>query len=112
MAKTVHGDLLQPGWEQFIRAAYRNAKIDLTIRDPWRPWIPDADNFLIECYERGMTPEETAKVMNRSPGAIIGRIYDLAEWDQLRPEWWGRKAKDKKGLAKGPLNVKGFFVKR
>ena len=69
--------------------------IDLADTSQNRPWTPDGKEHLIELYCRGWTVDEMAKELNRTPGSIVGTIYDLGEAGKLSIGMWGSKSKDK-----------------
>jgi len=76
--------------------------IDLCDTSKNRPWTPDGKDYLIELYKLGWTADEMAEEMNRTPGSVIGEIYDLGESGIITSEMWGSKNKDKQ-IPKGPL---------
>lgn len=76
--------------------------IDINDLSDNRPWTPDGRDYLIDLYKLGWTAEEMAEEMNRTPGNIIGEIYDLGEAGKITPEMWGVDSKHKQ-YPKGPL---------
>lgn len=76
--------------------------IDLNDLSKDRPWMPDGTNYLIDLYKLGWTVNEIAEEMNRTPGDIAGKIYDLGEAGKLIPEMWGADNKSKQ-FPMGPL---------
>ena len=76
--------------------------IDLCDTSKNRPWTPDGKDYLIELYKLGWTADEMAEEMNRTPGDIAGKIYDLGEAGKIIPEMWGADNKSKQ-FPMGPL---------
>jgi len=76
--------------------------IDLCDTSKNRPWTPDGKDYLIELYKLGWTADEMAEEMNRTPGSIVGKIYDLGEEGVLCPEMWGMDSRVRQ-FPKGPL---------
>lgn len=85
-----------------IKNIFKMVGIDLCDTSKNRPWTPDGKDYLIELYKLGWTADEMAEEMNRTPGSIIGEIYDLGESGKIIPEMWGSKNMDKH-CPKGPL---------
>lgn len=85
-----------------IKNIFKMVGIDLCDTSKNRPWTPDGKDYLIELYKLGWTADEMAEEMNRTPGSIIGEIYDLGESGKIIPEMWGSKNMDKH-FPKGPL---------
>ena len=85
-----------------IKNIFKMVGIDLCDTSKNRPWTPDGKDYLIELYKLGWTADEMAEEMNRTPGSVIGEIYDLGESGIITSEMWGSKNKDKQ-IPKGPL---------
>jgi len=65
--------------------------IDLADLSKTRPWTPDGREHLIELYLQGWTVEEIAAEMNRTPGSVVGELYDLGEAEKIHFAMWGSK---------------------
>ena len=62
-----------------VKNIFKMVGIDLCDTSKNRPWTPDGKDYLIELYKLGWTADEMAEEMNRTPGSVIGEIYDLGE---------------------------------
>ena len=96
-----HVIAVEDGQVHGLTNVFKMIGIDLADVSRNRPWTPDGIAYLKELYLEGWTIEEIAKEMNRTPGSIVGQIYDLGEAGKLSFDMWGKKAKDKpkeKGL--------------
>lgn len=96
-----HVIAVEDGQVHGLKNVFKMIGIDLADVSRNRPWTPDGIAYLKELYLEGWTIEEIAKEMNRTPGSIVGQIYDLGEAGKLSFDMWGKKAKDKpkeKGL--------------
>lgn len=89
---------------------YKLAGLDINDLSRTRPWTGDCKKYLIELYCRGWTIEEMAEELNRTPGNVVGELYDLGEAGKLRFEMWGSKRKDKQHTAGGQFRL--FVVKK
>ena len=76
----------------------------LTLRCVKSPHDTRRRAYLEGIISGGWTIEEIAKEMNRTPGSIVGQIYDLGEAGKLSFDMWGKKAKDKP-KAEGPFRL-------
>ncbi len=85
-----------------IKNIFKMVGIDLYDTSKNRPWTPDSRDYLIELYRLGWTAEDMAGEMNRTPGSVVGEIYDLGEEGKITPEMWGTDNKGK-DFPKGPL---------
>lgn len=83
--------------------------IDLNDISKNRPWISDGVEYLVDLYLKGWTAEEMAEEMNRTPGNVIGKIYDLGETGELDMSMWGSKNNGDKQLPEGIFKL--FAVK-
>ena len=91
-----HGELVR------INNILKMVGIDIYDISKNRSWTPDGSDYLIDLYKLGWTADEMAEEMNRTPGSIVGKIYDLGEEGKITPEMWGSKSRDKQ-VPKGPL---------
>ena len=85
-----------------VENVFRMVGIDIYDTSKNRPWTPDGRDYLIELYRLGWTAEDMAEEMNRTPGSVVGEIYDLGEEGKITPEMWGTDNKGK-DFPKGPL---------
>jgi len=76
--------------------------IDIDDLSNNRQWTQDGVSYLIDLYRLGWTVDEMAEEMNRTPGDIAGKIYDLGEAGKIIPEMWGADNKSKQ-FPMGPL---------
>jgi hypothetical protein len=95
---------VEEGQIRGLKNVFKLVGIDLDDVSRNRPWTPDGIAYLKELYLEGWTIEEIAKEMNRTPGSIVGQIYDLGEAGKLSFDMWGKKAKDKP-KEKGPFRL-------
>ena len=96
-----HVIAVEDGQVHGLTNVFKMIGIDLADVSKARAWTPDGIAYLKELYLRGWTVEEIAEEMNRTPGNVVGQIYDLGEAGKLSFDMWGKKAKDKpkeKGL--------------
>lgn len=75
--------------------------IDVDNISKERPWTPDGGEYLIDLYLKGWTAEEIAEEMNRTPGNVIGKIYDLGDAGTINMSMWGTKNNGDKLLPEG-----------
>lgn len=79
--------------------------IDINDISKNRPWTPDGEGYLVDLYLRGWTAKEIAEEMNRTPGSVIGKIYDLGESGELSMSMWGTKNNGDKQLPEGMFKL-------
>lgn len=88
--------------ERVSRKMFKLMGIDIDDLSNNRQWTQDGVSYLIDLYRLGWTVDEMAEEMNRTPGDIAGKIYDLGEAGKLIPEMWGADNKSKQ-FPMGPL---------
>lgn len=103
-----HVIAVEDGQVHGLKNVFKMIGIDLADVSRNRPWTPDGIAYLKELYLEGWTIEEIAKEMNRTPGSIVGQIYDLGEAGKLSFDMWGAKNNGKQRAA-GPFRL--FAVK-
>ena len=74
-----------------VTNVFRMVGIDLNDISKNRPWTPDGVGYLVDLYLKGWTADKIAEEMNRTPGDVIGKIYDLGEAGELDMSMWGLK---------------------
>lgn|GEM_PF-3214504 len=89
---------------------YKLAGLDINDLSQTRPWTRDCREYLIELYCRGWTINEMAEELNRTPGSVVGEIYDLGEAGRIYFEMWGSKSKNGKRAEGGQFKL--FIVKK
>ena len=92
-----------------IGNVFRMIGVDLKDVSKNRPWTPDGEDYLVELYLQGLTVEKIAKTVNRTPGSVVGKIYDLGEEGRLSMSMWGSESKNKDKLETGPFKL--FIIK-
>ena len=90
-----HVIAVEEGQIHGLNNIFKMVGIDLNDLSTNRPWTPDSREYLVELYLCGWTVDEMAKEMNRTPGNVVGQIYDLGETGELSFDMWGTKGKDK-----------------
>ena len=88
--------------ERVSRKIFKLMGIDIDDLSNNRQWTQDGVSYLIDLYRLGWTVDEMAEEMNRTPGNIIGKIYDLGEKEILRLDMWGSDCNGKQ-FTKGPM---------
>lgn len=88
--------------ERVSRKMFKLMGIDIDDLSNNRQWTQDGVSYLIDLYKLGWTADEMAEEMNRTPGSIVGKIYDLGEEGVLCPEMWGMDSRVRQ-FPKGPL---------
>jgi hypothetical protein len=99
-----HGELVR------VNNIFKMIGIDLYDISKNRSWTPDGSDYLIDLYKLGWTADEMAEEMNRTPGSIVGKIYDLGEEGKITPEMWGVDNRDNQ-FPKGPLGNIAIYGK-
>lgn len=84
-----HVIAVEDGQVHGLKNVFKMLGIDLADLSKTRPWTPDGRAHLIELYLRGWTVEEMAAEMNRTPGSVVGELYDLGEAGKVSFEMWG-----------------------
>ena len=90
-----HVIAVEDGQVHGLNNVFKMIGIDLADVSRNRPWTPDGVAYLKELYLKGWTIEEIARELNRTPGGVVGQIYDLGEAGKITFDMWGSKARDK-----------------
>jgi hypothetical protein len=89
---------------------YKLAGIDINDLSQTRPWTRDCREHLVELYKQGWTINEIAEELNRTPGNVVGELYDLGEAGKVSFGMWGSKSKNGQRAESGQFRL--FIVKK